>query len=71
MKSKPKGVWGENPTHINKPTDFRPKPQGPVKPIKSRFRHGKLIKEDDVSDGCAGFILILIFSLLTFITSCV
>ena len=69
MSRKTKGIWGENPKYPSKPEGINKKPPSiKPKPVKSRRRHGRPIKNEDVSDGGGEgfivFILILIFFII-------
>lgn len=64
MSNRPKGVWGENPRYIKKPDPPHQKKGLRTRPVKSRYRHGRPLKNDDVSDAGAGpFIVALILIL--------
>lgn len=68
MSNKTKDVWGVNLRYPSKADITRKPPPGPRKPVKSKKKHGKPIKTEDVSDGGGGlFILVVIFLLFLLI----
>jgi hypothetical protein len=60
MSNKPKGVWGINPQYPNQSDNKKKRPPGQPKPVKSKRKHGRPLKDNDVSDGGGEAVMILI-----------
>lgn len=60
MKGKIKGIWGINPQHPNQSDIKKKRPPGRPKPVKSKRKHGRPLKDNDVNDGGGEAVMILI-----------